>query len=141
MEQILTAAGIPSVEPVLTDLSTEFWTGGASGELRIFRCQNCLLFLHPPVPVCRRCHSFDIAPTAVSGRGTVDSFSVNHHTWVAGFEAPYVPALVGLEEQDDLRIITNVIGCHVDDVSIGMAVEVEFVQQNESWLPLFHPCA
>ena len=82
--------------------------------------------------------SVDVAPRAVSGRATLHSFTVNHQQWIPGTD-PYVIGLVVLDEQDDLRLTTNVVECAPDDVHIGMALEVCFEQQDDVWLPLFRP--
>jgi uncharacterized OB-fold protein len=37
-------------------------------------------------------------------------------------------------------MISNIIGCPIDDVKVGMKVEVVFEQQSpEIWLPKFKP--
>lgn len=76
---------------------------------------------------------------AMSGRATIASFSVNYHTWADGFDSPYVVALVRLDEQDDLLLVTNIVGCRIDDLKMDMPVEVEFLSLDYAWLPLFHP--
>jgi uncharacterized OB-fold protein len=60
-----------------------------------------------------------------------------------GPELPFVLAIVGLEEQDDLRLTTNIVSCPVDDVVIGMPVQVLFEAHpdEEIWIPLFEPRA
>jgi len=69
------------VLPEVTADSRAFWTGGADGELRIYRCRSCQRYFHPPVGVCFRCHSRDVGPEAVSGRATVATYTVNQHPW------------------------------------------------------------
>ena len=124
--------------PVIDDENRFFWTSGADGTLRFLRCQQCRLWLHPPGPRCPACLGKDLAPEAVSGRGEVFSFTVNHQPWDGGTE-PYVIALVALPEQEGLRLTTNIVGCAIEDVSIGMAVQVVFEQRDEVWFPLFAP--
>jgi hypothetical protein len=126
--------------PLLTDLNREFWTSGADGSLRILRCGACRRFLHPPTPVCRYCHSHDTGYDAVSGRATVTTFSVNHQQWApTATKEPYVVGLVQLVEQDDLRLITNIVNCAPADVRIGMPVRVTFRPFEDVMLPLFEP--
>ena len=55
--------------PRLDDHNREFWTGGAAGELRFWRCQDCGYYIHPPQPICPIDHSKNLAVEAVSGRG------------------------------------------------------------------------
>lgn len=135
-----TEPGPYRVLPLVTDLNGGFWQGGAEGELRFRRCQQCGEWLHPPSPVCRACRSTETRFEPVSGRGTVATFSVNHHQWSPeATEEPYVVAIVDLPEQADLRVITNIVGCPVRDVRIGMPVRVTFEQMEDVWLPLFEP--
>ena len=129
---------VPRVLPTLDEPSAFFWTSGADGSLRFLRCSGCGYFLHPPTPVCPRCHSRDLAPTAVSGRATVHSFTVNHQPW-DGVGDTYVIALVTLAEQDDLRLTTNLVGIEPGGVRIGMPVEVVFEDHDPVYLPLFRP--
>ena len=54
------------------------------------------------------------------------SYTVNHHPWLPGFELPYVVALVEIVEQPALRLTTNLINCPLEEIRIGMAVQVVF---------------
>jgi uncharacterized OB-fold protein len=128
------------VAPVLTDLNRDYWTGGLSGELRILRCQVCRLWNHPPTPICRRCLSRELAAEAVSGKGIVAAFTINHQQWSpTATTEPYVIAIVELPEQAALRQTTNIVNCPVRDVYIGMPVRVVFEQLMDVALPLFDP--
>jgi uncharacterized OB-fold protein len=124
--------------PRLDDTNRFFWTSGADGMLRFLRCGRCRQYVHPPVPRCPYCLADALAPETVSGRGAVHSFTVNHQQWIPGSD-PYVIGLVTIAEQDDVRLTTNIVRCALDDVHIGMAVEVEFEQHEDVWLPLFGP--
>jgi uncharacterized OB-fold protein len=55
-----------------------------------------------------------------------------------GLEVPYVIAVVELEEQPGLRLLTNIVDCPVDEVAIDMPVEVEFRRQGDAFVPVFH---
>ena len=125
--------------PVPSDANLHFWQGGREGRLQFLRCGACGWWLHPPMPVCPQCLSRDLTVQAVPGRGTVYSYTVNHQPWYAGQEVPYVVALVALPEQAGLRLMTNVVGCPVEDVHIAMAVTVEFVEIEDVFVPLFRP--
>lgn len=128
------------VLPAVTADSAAFWSGGADGELRIYRCRSCGHYFHPPVGVCFRCRSRDVGPEAVSGRATVLTYTVNHHPWFGeAFPPPYVIAIVGLAEDPDVRLTTQIVDCPVEDVRIGMAAEVEFEQHDDVWIPVFRP--
>ncbi|MGH7819729.1 MAG: Zn-ribbon domain-containing OB-fold protein, partial [Candidatus Binatia bacterium] len=134
-------AGMSRMLPTLTPATEFFWRAGASGRLLVLRCDDCATYLHPPAPVCPRCLSRRLAPHPVSGRGRVYSCTVNFQPWRPELETPYVIAIVELEEQAGLRLLTNVVGCPVEEVRIGMEVEVTFAAHGDVYLPLFRPVA
>ncbi|MEZ0352009.1 Zn-ribbon domain-containing OB-fold protein [Mycobacterium sp. pR1184] len=127
--------------------SHAFWIGGATGRLMICRCRACGHFFHPPGPACWRCRSTDVGPQSVSGRATVAAYTVNRQPWIAGLDPPYIVAMVELEEEPDVRLITNVVDVSLDDIHVGLPVEVFFEDWTEPsgdpdtrvWLPLFRP--
>ena len=128
------------VLPRVTPQNEHFWRGGADGELRFLRCGGCRYYVHPPAPICPECLSRDLSAEAVSGRAVVHTFTVNHQPWIPGFDPPYVVAIVALEEQQGLRLTTNLVNCEPEDVSIGMRVKVLFEDVgDEVFLPLFEP--
>jgi uncharacterized protein len=67
----------------------------------------------------------------------VYSCTVNHHPWFPGWNGPYVVAIVQLDEQEDLRLLTNVVGCEPEAVVIGARVRVTFDVREDIALPLF----
>lgn len=126
--------------PAVSPQNEHFWQGGSRGELCFLRCTACRTFVHPPAPVCPDCLSRELTPEAVSGRATLHTHTVNHQLWIPGFEPPYVVAIVELEEQDGLRLTTNLVGCAADDIRIGMPVRVCFEECDDGiFLPLFEP--
>jgi uncharacterized OB-fold protein len=131
----------PRILPRLDDDNRAFWTGGSAGELRIMHCADCETFIHPPRPVCRNCLSDNVVPHAVSGRGTIDTFTINHQKWRPDMEVPFVIARIALDDAPGIYITSNIVGCAVDEVDIGDAVRVTFLQQEDIWLPLFEKSA
>ena len=128
--------------PQVTRENEHYWHGGAEGELRFVRCEGCRQYVHPPAPLCPECLSRELSPEAVSGRAVVHTFTVNHQPWIPGFEPPYVVAIVEIEEQPSLRLTTNLVGCEIEDVHIGMPVEVTFEDIGDDvFLPLFGPAS
>ena len=126
--------------PQVTPENEHFWRGGADGELRFLRCGSCGYYVHPPAPLCPECLSRDLAAEAVSGRAVVHTFTVNHQAWIPGFDPPYLVAIVELEEQEGLRLTTNLVKCEPEDVSIGMRVKTLFEDVGDDvYLPLFEP--
>jgi uncharacterized OB-fold protein len=127
----------PRILPRLDAENRFFWTSGADGVLRLLRCQACATFIHPPRPVCRKCLSENVAPEAVAGTGTVDTFTINYQEWRPGLETPYVIARVAIDGAPGVYLTTNIVGCRVEAVEIGDRVRVRFEQQGEIYLPLF----
>jgi uncharacterized OB-fold protein len=103
----------------------------------IHRCGACQRFFHPPAPICPSCGSLDVAPQATSGRGRIATYTINHQAWKPELAAPYVVAIVELDDQPGLRLLSNVVGLPPDQVRIGMPVQVTFEQHEDVWLPLF----
>jgi uncharacterized OB-fold protein len=132
--EVLPVRPVPFLDPI----DEFFWTSGADGRLRIMRCRSCRSYIHPAAPHCRACHSGDVSPEVVSGRGEVATFTVNHQPWIPGAD-PYVIALVELAEQRGLFLTTNLVDIDGDDVRIGMAVRVVFEHTGDIWYPLFTP--
>jgi uncharacterized OB-fold protein len=129
---------VPRLLPALDELNTFFWTAGVDGQLRFLRCTDCSYIIHPPAPYCPNCAGSHTEPQPVSGRGTVFSYTVNHQPW-DGVGDVYVIGLVEIAEQPDVRLTTNLVEVDVDEVRIGMPVEVVFEQRDKVYLPLFRP--
>jgi uncharacterized OB-fold protein len=125
--------------PRLDGENEAFWTGGRDGALLITRCGDCGYYVHPPSPRCPRCYGENVAPERVSGRGRVYTYTVNEREWTPGLEVPYIIAIVELEEQPGLRLLTNVVDCPPEEIAIDLPVEVEFVEREPVFVPVFHP--
>lgn len=135
-------AGRPDfrILPQVTPENEHFWKGGAEGELRFLGCEACGTLVHPPSPVCPECLGRELAPRAVSGRARVLTFTENRQPWIPGFDPPYLVAIVEIDEQPGVRLMTNLVDCGPEDVEIGMPVEVRFEEREEGiFIPLFAP--
>lgn len=127
------------VLPRVTDQNRHFWTGGADGKLQFLRCRPCGSWVHPPAPLCPACLSRDVVASAVSGRARVLTVTLNHQPWVPAPDHPYAIAIVEIEEQPGLRLMTNVVNCPPEAVTIGMPVRVVFERHDDVYVPLFEP--
>lgn len=74
----------------------------AQGELRLQRCKECELMRYPPGPACPWCAGNTFEWVAVSGRGTVYSYTEVRHPVQPAFR-PHVPYLALLVELDEQR--------------------------------------
>ena len=108
--------------------SEPWWESLARHELVQQRCGGCGTWRWPPRARCGRCGSAEWSWEAVSGRATVASWIVNHHTFLAGLEAPYTVVLVRLEEQDDILIPGAWLGG--DEPVMDQTVHAEFVERD-----------
>ena len=121
----------------------EFYRGWLQHRLLINRCASCHQWHHPPKPVCPHCWSNDLQPTEVSGRGTVHLLMLLHQgppaPGVDYAKGPHPVATVALEEQPALRLTSTVIDCPVDDLAIGMAVELAWIERDGAPFPVFRP--
>ncbi len=126
----------PRLLPTLTARDRPYWTGGADGTLLVERCRECRRWQHPPTGTCEACGG-SAEPEPVSGRGTVFTFTVNHHRYHPDVPPPYVIAVVELDEQAGLRLPTNIVDGAPADVRIGAPVRVRFEQHGEVHVPVF----
>ena len=126
--------------PTEDSSSAFFWDGARQHRLLILRCQTCGHYVHLPRPVCRFCNSVDLVPAEMSGNGFVYSYTVARqafHPWFAD-RLPYVIAVIELVEETGLRMLSNVIDCTPEDVTVGADVEVVFqLLTKDVTLPMF----
>lgn len=127
--------------PVADGVTAFYWEGAAAGELRVLRCAPRAHLSHPPEVSCPECGSTDLEPVTISGRGSVYSFAIVRQAFDPAFlpELPYVVALVELDEQPGLRVLSNIVECDIDAVEIGMPVEVTFDVRDGTVVPQFRP--
>jgi len=85
------------------------------------RCAGCGTIQFPPRPACRRCRTRALDPYRLSGRGTVHSYAEMAQA-PGGFAAPYLVALVALEEGP--RVAAQLTDVDPGEVTIGMPVEM-----------------
>jgi uncharacterized OB-fold protein len=93
--------------------SRAYWEGAGRGELVLQRCRACGVVQHRPRGLC--------------GLATVYTFSIVRQNQMPEFReaVPYVIAYVQTDEGPQL--LTNIVGCAPEAVSIGLRVRVDFV--------------
>jgi uncharacterized OB-fold protein len=124
--------------PTPSALSRPFWDGCNRGELLFQRCDDCGRATHTPAYICAHCASSALTWQASAGTGSVYSWTTVWRPQMPAFEVPYVAVIVELDE--GWHFLSNLIGCTVDDVEIGMRVEVEFHAVDGGFqLPYFRP--
>jgi uncharacterized OB-fold protein len=125
--------------PLADDVTAPYWKAAAEGRLLIQQCPVCGHRQWYPRALCTACGA-DPEWLECSGRGQVHTFTVVRQMGMAPFrdELPYAIAMVELEEGP--MVYGNVTGCAVDDVAIGMPVEVWFTRaEDEIGIPSWRP--
>lgn len=129
----------PLPEP--SALTQPFWDGVREHRLVILRCDQGH-YIHWPREVCPSCLSTTVHPEQVSGRARLATYTFPALPWDPYYasKVPYVLAVVELEEQAGLQMVTNVVDCREADLSVGMKLEVTFREvAPDVVLPLFQP--
>jgi uncharacterized OB-fold protein len=110
------------------------------GVIPIQRCKSCEKLRHPPRPICDACGETAFDSIDASGKATVHTFTVIHYPQFPGYEYPIISVIVDLEEGE--RMVSTLVDCKPEDVSIGMAVEA-FIHEDEDGfkIPFFRPAA
>ncbi len=127
------------VLPYPNSATRPFWEATARGELVVQWCPHCERAQFHPGPLCRTCGGEPEWKTC-TGRGTVYTYSIVRQSHSRPFRdlVPYVVAMIDLDE--GVRMMTNIVDCPVDEVRIGMPVEVVFAEAvDDIALPFWRP--
>lgn len=103
--------------PVVNPETQPFWDAAAEGRLILRRCTSCRSVHWYPRARCPSCFGTTEWVDA-DGGGTVYAFSVTRG------KVAYVLAYVTLAE--GVTMLTNIVDCDPDTLSIGMPVRVRF---------------
>jgi uncharacterized protein len=117
-----------------------FWEYCGKHELRMQKCHQCGHLRNPPSILCPRCHSMEADWVKLSGKGKVYSYTIFHKAYHEAFknDIPYAVAIIALDEGP--RMLSNITGCKVNDISIDMPVMVSFEDVGDNFaLPKFKP--
>jgi uncharacterized OB-fold protein len=134
---------VPKPLPEITPITRPFWEGTANGKLLMQRCAECRSWVWCPRPACVECGSEKLSWMPLGGRGKIFAFTVIREVVghaLRGFagDIPYVTAWIDLDEGP--RICSNVLGCPIEQIAIGMPVEVVFEKAGPGIsLPKFRP--
>lgn len=134
------AKGATRMPPIVTPDAREFWAAADRGEFIGQKCGDCGRFTFPPRPMCPHCHSLQREYVALSGRGTVVSYTIPRHPQPFGFAKAPVVAVVELEE--GIRMVSNVVGVKPEAMQMDLPVEVTFEPTLKGHqVPVFRPRA
>lgn len=108
--------------------------------LLLNHCDECGLWHHPPRPICSRCWSSAVTPTAVAGTGTIHLAIFLHQGPPAegvDYSTPYPVVTVELDEQQALRFTSTVVDATNDAIVIGARVELDWIERGGVPMPVF----
>jgi len=109
-----------------------FWDGTRRQELLIPHCTDCGRAFWYPRITCPACLSENIDWRASAGAGEVHAVSVMHRV------TPYAVVLVDLD--DGVRLMSNIVGVDAVDVTVGMRVRLTWEALSDGrHLWLFEP--
>ena len=126
--------------PAKSKWSDEYWEGATQGKLVVQRCEDCQSITHPPGQVCTTCLSSARGHVALSGLGTIYSYTVTTRPMHEAFAAdvPYIIAYVELDE--GIRIVSWLRDCEATPQIIGLRVKAVFEKiDDDTYLHRFVP--
>jgi uncharacterized OB-fold protein len=135
---------LPDVDDPIT---APFFAGAARGELVVPRCDECGAYVWYPRDACPN-DAGALTWSRVSGRGTLFSWTVVRRAFLPAFadQVPFVSALVALDEDPAVRMVTYIVDAEPDALRAGERVEVAFrplafstVPDRSVTVPMFKP--
>ena len=135
---------LPDVED---ELVAGYFEAAARGVLAIPRCDVCGRWCWYPERSCPACGG-TLAWTATAGRGTLFTWAVVERAFLPAFAelVPFVTALVALDEDPAVRIVTRIVDAAPASLAVDLSMEVVFrplrfstVPGREVVVPLFRP--
>lgn len=121
-------------------LSAEFYAECARGRLSFQRCDDCGAWRHPPRVMCAACGSWKWKWTPSSGRGSIYTWTVTHQPLHPAFADATPYAVVVVEMEEGVRLVSGVIDLPLERLVLGLPVEVVFEKASDSiGLHFFRP--
>ncbi len=125
-------------EPPVSDAAAPFWDASREGRLVLQWCTACERPIWYPREVCPQCLGLSLEWREAGGEGVVYACTMEHKAQTRALAAPYVVALVELDE--GVRLLSNVVGCPPERVAVGDRVRVTWEPLSDGRrLPLFEP--
>ena len=127
--------------PAPSPTTEAFWAATADHRFLLQRCRACGAVQFYPKTTCTTCGSVELDGQPASGHATLHTFTVARRATHPAFNGaePYVVAIVELAEGP--RVTGNIVDCPVDDVRIGMPLELVWDEPDDDGirLPLWQP--
>ena len=135
LRQTLSLRALPAPD----NASRHYWQSAAEGRLVVQRCTSCDVYQFYPRALCASCAG-ETEWVDASGRGTLHTFTVIRQNRSEAFAAlsPYAVGIVELEE--GVRMMSNIVECDVEELEVGMALEVLILKAaDDVGLPFWRP--
>jgi uncharacterized protein len=117
--------------------SSAFWAATASHELTYQRCSECERVVFYPRRHCPYCASLQLSVHKSTGMGKIYTFTIvrrSDHPFF-GQRVPFVIAWIELDE--GFRMLSNVIDTGLDQLTIGLPVQVQWEDYDDLSIPVF----
>ncbi|MAL95544.1 MAG: hypothetical protein CME40_10750 [Haliea sp.] len=122
--------------PTSSALSDAYYAGCREGKLLLQYCSDCQQPQFYPRILCSHCGGRELAWREASGKGHIATFTVVRQPVSPAYEAPYVVALIDLEEGP--RMMSHIVNCDPEAVRVGQPVQVSFENWSETLtMPVF----
>jgi len=126
--------------PEINEFNYRYWEAAKRHELVLQKCLECGHYRYPPGDTCPSCLSDRLEWVEASGRGTVYTWVVFHQIYHPAFAEDIPYAVVAVELEEGPRLVTNLLDCKLEDIKVGMPVEVVFDDVTDDiTLPKFWP--
>ena len=117
--------------------SEPFWRAGVERRLVMPRCGACGAFRWPAGPFCPSCRSQTVE-WVPPGTGRLYSFTILPVPGEEGAPPQFrIPALVEFDDAPGVRLVSALVDAPVEQVAIGMRVEVDWVPAANLSVPVF----
>jgi uncharacterized OB-fold protein len=126
--------------PEVTEDTQAYWDATRERAMKLQRCDRCARFWYYPGPVCPHCGSTDFTWTAVSGEGTIYSYSVLERAKGNPFEGDVPIAIILVRLAEGPVMMSNLIDYEPGQLAVDQAVTVDYeVVDERITLPVFRP--
>ena len=135
LRDTLSARALPAPD----NAALHYWQSAADGKLVLQRCVDCGEFQFYPRALCAACGG-ETEWVDASGRGTLYTFTTIRQNRSEAFVhlSPYAVGIVELDE--GVRMMSNIVGCELDQIEVGMALEVLLLKAaDDVGLPFWRP--
>lgn len=119
-------------------LAAPFFDAAREGRLVLQRCPRDGFFFYPRSR-CPVCLGDDWQWEAVSGRGTIYSYTVDRVGLDPAQQSQLPLVIAAVELEEGPRMTTRIVGCAPEEVAVGLPVEVRFEDLGRETLIHFTP--